>query len=186
MSSFSIDGKRSQELGLIMLRATKRPILPSTTDRTLPIPGRAGQWDFGADLGARLFEIECAFNTKNPYELQRRVMELAAFLVDSYGRPREVELRFDTRPDQYFVARYSGSLAIDRVAGLGKFTLPMMAYDPFAYGHEKIYESTIETSPFVFEIESSGNVRTNPLIVMTNHGTSTIRYFRIQNEYRLE
>ena len=131
--SFTLGGKTARELGIVMLRESQRPILPGTVDKTMSIPGRHGAWDFGAELDARVFELECAFVTKNPRELQQKIMALAAHLVDSYGRPRELELRFDARPGQFFTVRYAGRLPIERVAGLGRFTLPLVAYDPFAY-----------------------------------------------------
>jgi len=120
-------------LGLVMLRESQRPILPGTMDKTIHIPGRHGAWDFGAELDARTFELECAFVTKNRVELQQRITALAAHLVDSYGRPRKLELRFDVQPDRYWIVRYAGRLPVERVAGLGRFTLPLVAYDPFAY-----------------------------------------------------
>src|SRR5690606_16270472 len=92
--SFTLGGKTARELGLVMLRESQRPILPGTMDKTMHIPGRHGAWDFGAELDARVFELECAFVTKNRVELQRRITALAAHLVDSYGRPRKLELRF--------------------------------------------------------------------------------------------
>lgn len=133
MSSFILDGKRADELGLVMLRQSQRPVLPGTTDITLQIPGRHGAWDFGADLGPRLFNLEVAFVEYHAAALQRRVSELAAFLVDSYGRPRTMELTFTIQPERKYMVRYSGSLPIERISGLGRFTLPLIAYDPFAY-----------------------------------------------------
>ncbi|WP_025848673.1 phage tail domain-containing protein [Paenibacillus ehimensis] len=184
--SFQLGAKTAKELGLILLRSSQRPALPNTRDRLLQISGRHGSWDFGADLEARHFSLECAWVTKNAAELQVKTVELAAHLVDSYGRPRDLELRFDTRPGQYFTVRYSGSFPVERIAGLGKFSLPLVAFDPFAYGPEKIYETTITASPFSFEIDSGGNVRTQPVIVLTNAGTNTIRSFKIVNEYLVE
>lgn len=184
--SFTLGGKTARELGLVMLRESQRPILPGTMDKTMHIPGRHGAWDFGAELDARTFELECAFVTKNPRELQQKIMALAAHLVDSYGRPRELELRFDARPGQFFTVRYAGRLPIERVAGLGRFTLPLVAHDPFAYGPERVFETTITQSPFTFEIQSNGDIRTPPVIVLTNTGATTINQLRIVNEYLLE
>lgn len=133
MSSFILGGKRADELGLVMLRQSQRPVLPGTTDRTLQIPGRHGAWDFGAELGPRLFNLEVAFIERNTVALQRKVSELAAFLVDAYGRPRTMELIFTAQPDRRYFVRYSGTLPIERISGLGRFTLPLIAYDPFAY-----------------------------------------------------
>jgi predicted phage tail component-like protein len=187
MSTFYFGGKRADELGLVMLRQSQRPVLPGTVERTMQIPGRHGAWDFGADLGPRLFNLEVAFVERNAAELQRRVSELAAFLVDSYGRPITRELKFSVQPDRVFYARYSGSLPIERVAGLGRFTLPLITHDPFAYSaEERLYETVITESPYAQVIESVGTIRTSSVIILTNEGTETITGFKITNEYRLE
>lgn len=133
LSSFRLDGKRADELGLVMLRQSQRPVLPGTSDITLQIPGKHGAWDFGADLGPRLFNLELAFVEYRAAALQQKVSELAAFLVDAYGRPRTMELVFTIQPERIYLVRYSGSMPIERISGLGRFTLPLIAYDPFAY-----------------------------------------------------
>lgn len=186
VSTFYLGGKRADELGLIMLRQSQRPVLPGTVDRTMIIAGKHGSWDFGADLQPRLFNLECAFVTNNSAELQQKVSELAAFLTDSYGRPRTHELKFSIQPDRVFYVRYSGSMPIDRVAGRGRFILPLVAFDTFAYGPEKVFETTITESPTEFEIEAEGTVRSDPVIVLTNTGSTTITKFYIYNEYQLE
>jgi predicted phage tail component-like protein len=137
---FVLGGVPAKELGIIMISSSRRPILPSTVDRTMTIPGRHGAWDFGADLGPRLFDIECAFVTTSPTKLQKAVSDLAAFLVDEYGRPRTMELTFSVQPERSYFVRYSGSLPIDRVIGLGRFTLPLIAYDPFAYAEATAFD----------------------------------------------
>lgn len=182
-----LGGRTPAELGMRVLRESQRPILPSTNDATISIPGRHGEYDLGAYLNALPMPLECAFVAKNSEELQQRASALARFLVDSYGRPRELSLVFRNRPGQKFTVRYSGSLDINRIAGLGLFTLTFIAYDPFAYAdQERISEELITESPQDITVETVGNIRTAPVIVLTNEGTTTITRFRIQNEYRLE
>lgn len=127
----SLAGIDPNSIGLRVLRETARPGLPSTRDRVLTIPGRNGAWDFGADMEPRSFSLECAFLTRRSTELQQSIETLASLLVDAYGRPKTVELVFSSRPDRSYRVRYSGSLPIQRVAGLGKFSLPMVAFDPY-------------------------------------------------------
>lgn len=180
--SFVLGGKRADELGLVMLRQSQRPVLPGTVDRTMQIAGRHGAWDFGADLQPRLFNLECAFITNNSVELQQKISELAGFLMDFTGRPRSLSLYFLTQPDRTYTVRYSGTLPIDRVAGLGRFTLPLVAYDPFAYGSEKVLEETFASNPFEVEVDSDGTVDTPPIIMLRNLGGSTITSFSITSE----
>jgi predicted phage tail component-like protein len=128
---FTLDDVTAKELGIVMIGTSRRPILPPTVDRTIAIPGRNGAWDFGADVGPRQINLDCALIEQNAVALQLAVEKLAAILVDGYGKPRTMRLVFDLRPDRYYMVRYSGSLDIDRIIGLGRFTLPFIAFDPY-------------------------------------------------------
>mgnify|MGYP001220093900 CR=1 FL=1 len=182
-----LDDKSNVDLGFIVRGTSRRPGLPATVDRTVTIPGRHGQYDFGAELSSRSIVLDCVFITRNATELQQKVMELARFLTDSFGRPRTLKLRFRERPGQFFTVRWTGSFDVERIIGTGLFSLTFVAFDPFAYSdQERIHEDVITTSPHEQVVEVVGNVRTAPVIVLSNEGQTTITYFRITNEYRLE
>jgi len=182
-----LDDKSNVDLGFVVRGTSRRPGLPATVNRTLTIPGRHGQYDFGAELDTRRFVFDCAFMMRNATELQQKVMELSRFLVDSFGRPRTLRLRLRERPGQYFTVRLVGSLDVERIIGTGLFSLPFTAFDPFAYAnHEQLIEEIVTNSPYTQTVEVVGNARTAPVIVLTNEGTETITHFRITNEYRLE
>lgn len=181
-----LNGKSNDDFGFIVQRSSRRPALPGTVDRTLAIPGRNGAWDFGADAHVRQFVLECAFLTRDAFDLQQKAAGLAAFLVDSFGKPRTFELRFRERPGQFFRVRLVGSFDIDRIVGTGVFSLPLTAFDPWASGTEQVYETTLTTSPFVTVIQSAGEIRTAPIIVIMNQGPTTINRFKISNEYQVE
>jgi len=129
----TLDGLTPKELGMGVFRKTQRPILSSTVDNTVTVPYMHGAYDFGAHMGPKPFTLECAFIARNHMELQERVSTLAAFLLDGDGRPKTMVIVFANQPDRQYTVRYSGDLQIDRIAGLGTFTLPFTAYDPFAY-----------------------------------------------------
>lgn len=182
-----LDDKSNVDLGFIVRGTSRRPGLPATVDRTLAIPGRHGQYDFGAELDTRRFVFDCAFMTRGAPELQQKVMELARYLVDSYGKPRTLQLRLRERPGQFFNVRFVGSFDVDRIIGTGLFSLPFTAFDPFAHAdQEQLIEEIVTDSPHQQTVSVVGNVRTAPVIVLTNEGATTITYFKITNEYRLE
>lgn len=181
-----IAGIKPNDIGLKVLRGSGRPILPDTRDRTLVIPGRNGAWDFGADFEPKYFPLDCAFITRSPAELQAHAETLAGLLVDARGKPRTVDLAFAVHPDRTYYVRYSGSLPIDRLVGMGRFTLPLVAFDPFSYGPEKLVELTITDSPTITQIEVDGDIQTPPVIVLTNTGAGTIHGFTLQKEYKIE
>lgn len=132
-SVLTLDGLTPKELGMGVFRKTQRPILSATVDNTVTVPGMHGAYDFGATMGPRSFTLECAFITKNHMELQQLVSKFAAFLLDGDGRPRTMPIIFANQPDRQYAVRFSGDLQIDRIGGLGTFTLPFTAFDPFPY-----------------------------------------------------
>jgi len=148
---FTLGGVPASNLGLRMIGKSQRPVLPKTSDRTLAIPGRSGLWDFGAELGPRIINLEVAFVETNSATLQKKVSELAAFLVDAYGRPRTMELILENQPDRRYIVRYSGSLPIDRISGFGRFVIPLVAYDPFAHSLTSIDEVTWGSEEITFQ-----------------------------------
>jgi len=128
-----LGGKTFDELGLVLLKTTQIPILPDVRSRTVQIPGRAGAYDFGSDLGTRQFNLECVIKAITRQELAEKVRVLAAHLVDTDGKPRTLKLIFDDEPDRYYSVKYSGGVSMERIVSVGQFTLQLMATDPFAY-----------------------------------------------------
>src|SRR5690606_17785327 len=110
------------------------PIAPPTRDRLMEISGLNGVLDYGADTGARMFNLAMSFVTRNSNELQVATEQLAALLLDGYGKPRQFKLVFDVNPDRYYLVRYKGSIDdIKRMRGLGRFTLPLIVVgEPFS------------------------------------------------------
>lgn len=186
MSIYSIAGVRPQELGLHTSYASARPVLPTTRDLQLVIPGRNGAWDFGGDMEPRFFSFSCAFVTRSPVQLQQNIEAFARLLVDHYGKPKTVPLVLAEHPDRTYDVRYSGSIPIDRLVGMGQFSLPLVAFEPYAQGPEQVSENVVTSSPYETTIHSEGEIRTEPVITLTNEGTTTITKFRLTNEYRLE
>jgi predicted phage tail component-like protein len=186
-SVLTLDGRTPKSLGMGVFRRTQRPILSSTVDTIVTVPGMHGAYDFGATMGPKQFELECAFFTKNHIELQQRVSALADFLLDGNGRPRLMRIIFANQPDRFYTVRYSGDLNIDRISGLGTFTLPFTAYDPWAYAKEST--ATLLTwdtdytwdddfawsdgyrfdfrGPGTVEINNIGTLNAEPIIVIT-------------------
>lgn len=130
---FTLDGVAAKDLNIVMGRDSDRPIAPSTVDRFLSIPGRNGILSFGSDVGARYFNLVCNVITKDYRTLQAATERVASVLLDGYGKPKQIKLVFDARPDRYYLVKYSGSLTIDRLFGYGQFSLPLVTIgEPFA------------------------------------------------------
>ncbi|MNM67518.1 Phage tail protein [compost metagenome] len=188
----TLDGLTPRELGMGVFQKTQRPILSSTVDNSVTLPHMHGAYDFGATMGPKVFTLECAFMARDYRELQERVSTLAAFLLDADGRPRTMPIIFANQPDRQYTVRYTGDLQIDRIAGLGTFTLPFTAYDPFPYSVESTsdlltwdtdytWDDDFEwddgysfslTSPSTVEVNNLGNQNALPIIKISGSFSS--------------
>jgi predicted phage tail component-like protein len=148
--SITLGDKRPEDFpGLKILIKTQGPAMPEIRSKTMEIAGRHGLIDFGATLGPRQFEIVCAVVSANQHVLQRTLRELAAHLLDGKGRPKTMKLIFDEEPDVFYNVRLSGSIPVDRLFGLGQFTIPMIAYDPYAYLIQEVNEIDADSNIYV-------------------------------------
>jgi phage-related protein len=178
---FTLGGKTNSQLGFEVLKyETKQPGLPDTRDRLMYLGGRHGAYDFGADLRPQVFFFHSYFITAvTPAEIQTALRALSVHLLDAWGRPKRLSLVFDAEPDKTYFVRYSGSFAIDDTASMNRrrFTLPLLAPEPYAYGSAESEVDTLTVSPDenTYEIISQLNV---PLtIIMDNIGANTVSGF---------
>lgn len=138
----TIDGKTLNQLGLAMLKEHQHPAAPSTRDYTISIPGMAGAYDFGSDLGVRQFTLPLLVKPQpNENALALKVREIMKTFFDQYGKPRTIKLIFDYEPDKYYNVRYSGSLDMSRFKTMTKIVFPLTAFDPYAYALSSAYDS---------------------------------------------
>lgn len=172
-----IGEKTPDELGLIVCRRGD-PFLPATVDRILTIPGIQGAYDFGADRGPLPLPIQCAFNARNRGELQRMATDLAVHLTDGNGRPRTMPLIFDVNPDRQYTVRVSGALQPERIAAVGIFTIPFIAYDPFSYSTFESTDITVDTD---MSVDSDMSVDAEYDFALSGPGSLAIDNYGNQN-----
>lgn len=149
---------------------TKSPMdfLVESVDSIEDRPVADGMVDFGANLSARAFEFEFVIRAKNEAELRNKRRAIAAWLTPTKGLST---LWWDLEPDKYYTARrYSGAQNIEMEARQGKFTLEMIAPDPFAYDRNE--EPVSFTSAGESSIENKGTEVSYPYVEITGTNTS--------------
>ena len=177
----TLGGKTDTELGFRVLGLdTVIPNLPETRDYLTTIAGRHGSYDFGADLSARGFLLNCYFEEELDHaQIQAAVLALNAHLLDNWGKPKTMELVFDWDDDKHYNVRYSGGVGVDTAQALArrKFTLPLIAFEPFAFSDEVEVEYDITDSPVSlwYTVESGLNVPIT--IILDNEGLNTLHGF---------
>src|SRR5690625_7588243 len=79
------------------------------------------------------------------------ILEFNRLLVDAYGRPKTVKLRFGDEVDKYYNVRVTDSIPVDRVAERGYITLHLTAHDPYAYSTVTADEVVCRSEVITFE-----------------------------------
>jgi predicted phage tail component-like protein len=147
----SIDGVHiEKDLGLHLLADSDETMMPDTRQDTLTVPGRHGAYVFNSYLEPRRFFPYILIPSQATLnDVQKIVRQVSSLLVDEYGSPKDVKLIYDYEPEKYYIARFTGYIAIDRVAKTGRFPIPFLAYDPFAYADMNAYD----TDPIEYGVE---------------------------------
>ncbi|MFC9728353.1 phage tail domain-containing protein [Bacillus cereus] len=196
--SLTIDGKSLNQLGLALLPGFQHPAAPPIRDYTVSIPGRPGAYYFGSDIDPLEFNLPLIIKPQeNRFELAAAIRKMVTAFIDYYGKPKLVKLIYDYEPDKYYLVQYSGSLPIDRYFSLGKFELPLIAYDPnaysvvsndeitwgsqnitfenmiYTYGHNGGGQVEKVTSSKLYSVFVSGLVQ-NPIITINGSGANVI------------
>lgn len=196
--SIKIDGIPISEYNLKCELAHDHPALSSTRDYSVEIPGMAGSYDFGSDIGPKPFNLPMKLiNVNSNSDITMALDKFKKAIFDVYGRPKNFELTFDYENDRFYTARYSGSMPIERLFYLGKFTLPLMSFDPHPYSKVTNDEVTwgsedisFENMIYTFGHTGGGEVKTitfpqlysvfvaglvaKPIITISGSGTNVI------------
>ncbi|MNC67352.1 Phage tail protein [compost metagenome] len=117
-------------------------------------------------------------------DYHNRVAKVAALFNIRKG---DIIFTFSDRPGKRYIGRYAGTMDIQKIIFDGEVTIPIkMGENPFPESDERITEVVITQSPQVVTVQSIGDEPASPVIVLTNTGTTSLRSFRISNEYQLE
>lgn len=182
MIDAAINGVSFRSLNLGLIRHDI-PVLPPTKDYSLEVSGRDGELDFGCQYGARVISLECILMADNPTtDYQLKVARIARAFHAQKG---DQAFTFADRPGKRYMARYSGTMPIEKIIFDGRLTIPLKMHDPWPESDERVFESTLIKNAEVVSIESVGDVKSQPIITLTNTGTNTIRGFTITNEFKL-
>ena len=127
---------------MYMLEGHENPLLPSITNKTIKIPDVPGLYDFGAEIGPKYFNIPIGFVNSDYALMRRNAEQFLHQFIDEFAQPKEIELSFDYAPERVYKAKFNGDLLLlERlVKTLGRFDLPLVAYDPFAYSKSNAYD----------------------------------------------
>lgn len=152
----TLDGKHINEFGYRAYLDHEHPATPDISNKPMKIPGREGEWDFGAEIGARPFNLTIRSMDMDDNLLQQKQNEFISYLFDAYGNPRVMKLVFDYEPDKYYMARLRNSILPSHIAKIIRYNgLPLVAYDPYKYATANQYdpkESYLYNQGYLYDI----------------------------------
>src|SRR5699024_4439312 len=134
--------QRLEDFGLIAEIGHENPITSKIESKTLPIPGRAGLWDFGSEIKEKEISIPVACVGHDRINLQQKLNDFVAFLFDEFGKPREIKVVFDYEKEKFYTVKLAEQLNPERIIHLGRFVLSLVAYDPYKYASANQYDKT--------------------------------------------
>lgn len=129
----TLDGKPLSTWGIIQEFYEEHPITQEIEQQTVKIAGVDGFYDFGSKSGCRPFSFPLAKIEKNSVVMQNKMTEFVGFLLDEYGKPREMKLVFAYEPNKYYLVKLAEMISLRRLHTVNKFTLNIVAYDPWKY-----------------------------------------------------
>ncbi|RJE90671.1 phage tail family protein [Paenibacillus sp. 1011MAR3C5] len=130
----SYGGVSFASLGLLVT-GVNLPLLPETIQEEESLPGLDGSLDMEMRYGPRMIEVTVELLTKDESEYQAALQRLAKVFNARLGSK---PLVLDRMPGKRWMAKYNGTISIEKIASLGSFTLPFKAFYPFS---ESVLES---------------------------------------------
>lgn len=128
------------DLGIRARETSEYMSIPELRSYVQAIPGMHGAHFVDSDLEPRPFALDCRILDNSHENMQRKARDLAALLFDQFGKPKEIRLVFGHESEKWYKARYEGYIPIQKRAISANFTLPLIAYDPYAYAPMTYYD----------------------------------------------
>ncbi len=130
-----LDDKKITDFGFEVEPGHEDPITPNMERKTIPIPGRAGLWDFGTEMRERQLNYPIKIIDRFHDEMQSAYNALVAFLFDEFGQPKSIKMVREYEPDKFYMVKIVQQMLPERPAEDGSLMLPFVADDPYKYSN---------------------------------------------------
>lgn len=117
----------------VKVRNVQVGLLPPVSQKVVEIPGRAGSYDFGNQLGSREIKVDFIIKASSPSDLRTKARDFAKWLYTE----EPAQLVILDEPDKCYMAKVTGDTDLQETLRLGEGTVTFYCADPFAYGIEK-------------------------------------------------
>lgn len=167
-----------EDYGLFAEKGHSHPT-PSFNNKTVKIPGRPGEYHFGSEISSRPHGIPLGVLEPTRLDTQHKLRSFLEVILDEYGKPKPIEMRYDYEPDKYYTVYVEDAINPMFEHEYANANMRLVAYDPVAYsiaygdevywgseeitfeshyllGHDGIVGEQHITSPTTFNVVSNG------------------------------
>jgi phage-related protein len=188
MIEVTVNGVTFSSLGLGVKRHDI-PVLPPTKDYNVEIAGMDGEIDFGSTYGPRPINIDCVLMADDSTVGYHYMV--AAIATTFNAKRGDLVFTFSDLAGRRYMARYCGTMPIEKLIFDGNVTIPLKMHWPFPeslrdtsvieynqgleYGQGYDYSSyaaQVTFSSQSINIENLGTVESAPLIRITGSFTN--------------
>jgi len=145
------------------------PVLPTIDAKTEKVYGRAGEIDFGVEIGTRTIKVDVQIIGVDQYDIMKKSTDLAQWLFHEDLQP----LIIADEPDKQYMARLANDSEIEELFRVGQTTLEFFIPSPYKEAvAEKLVTQTVTTVD-PFNVVNNGGVDTYPVIDLVMRSDST-------------
>lgn len=161
--SFTFDSVSSTTY--LSVNRVRHSILPTLSPRSISVPGRAGAYDFGVDMGVREIQVDVTIKGTSMSDLRTKVRSIAGWLFKDVLKP----LTFSDEPSRTYYARVIGNTDLDDLMEAGQGTITFLCPSSFADGATQ--NLTIPSAGGT--LTNDGTAKTAPIFTVTFTASST-------------
>lgn len=132
--------KHLEDFGFEYLTDYSEPIFPDFSGKTQHIPGQAGYWDFGDEIGSKITEVSCIGRFRNRTDFANALREFKGFVLDGFGQPKILKMWFEYDSDHFFFGKINKSSIPTNQTMVKEFTLSFIRNDPHEYAASSAYD----------------------------------------------
>lgn len=145
------------------------PILPTIDSKTEKVAGKAGEYDFGVEIGTRSIKVDIQLIGEDQHDIMSKATDFAQWLFHEDLQP----LIIMDEPDKQYMARIVNETEIEEVFRVGQASLEFLIPNPYKEAvAEKVVTQTVTTVD-PFNVVNNGGVDTYPIVDLTMRSDST-------------
>jgi predicted phage tail component-like protein len=153
----------------VKVNKVKHSVLPSIEAKTEKVAGKAGEIDFGVEIGTRSITVDFQIIAEDQHDIMNKATDLAQWLFHKELQPLIVM----DEPSKRYMARIVNDTELDETFRVGAGTLEFLIPNAYkeATAEKLVTETVVSVDPF--NVVNDGGIDAYPIIDLTMRSDST-------------